>query len=91
MLNVARGGASSRDLSTQVVGTKITDSDVVVLSVGTNDAAPWQQVPVDEFAENLSRFCSSHVPRNWIYLACPGVDERCLNPVGDRTNAIIAP
>ena len=65
------------------------ESDVVVLSVGTNDAAPWKHVPVSEFAHSLSMLVASHAPRGWVFVAPPGVVEERLTRAPDRTNAVI--
>lgn len=87
--NAAEGGASARDLLQQADAAGVRDSDAVVLSVGTNDAAPWKSVPVAEFAQSLSTFLASRAPRGWVYVAPPGVVEDRLTGDGDRTNAVI--
>ncbi len=87
--NVAEGGASSRDLPRQADAVGVRGSDVVVLSVGTNDAAPWKHVPVPEFTQSLATLVSSHAPRGWVFVAPPGVDEARLTGPPDRTNAVI--
>lgn len=87
--NAAEGGASSRDLLRQADAVGVLPSDVVVLSVGTNDAAPWKQVPVSEFAQALSTLVASHPPRGWVLVAPPGVVEERLTGGPDRTNAVI--
>ena len=87
--NAAEGGASSRDLLRQAAAVGLQESDVVVLSVGTNDAAPWKRVPVVEFAHSLSMLVASHAPRGWVFVAPPGVVEERLTREPDRTNAVI--
>jgi lysophospholipase L1-like esterase len=87
--NAAAGGASSRDLFGQALAVGVRESDSVVLSVGTNDAAPWQHVPVTEFVRLISMCLASHSPRGWIYVAPPGVVEERLMGEGDRTNSVI--
>jgi lysophospholipase L1-like esterase len=87
--NAAEGGASSRDLPRQADAVGLHDADSVVLSVGTNDAAPWKQVPVSEFVRALSAFLASHSPRGWVFVAPPGVVEGRLTGAPDRTNAVI--
>ena len=89
MRNAAEGGASSRDLLGQSAAVCIRESDVVVLSVGTNDAAPWNSVPVPEFAQSLSMLVRSSAPRRWVFIAPPGVVEERLTRRSDRTNAVI--
>ncbi len=85
--NVAQGGASSRDLMGQAAEVGVQESDVVVVSVGTNDA--WKHVAVSEFAQALSTLMASHAPRGWLLVAPPGVIEECLTGGPDRTNAVI--
>lgn len=87
--NAAEGGASARDLARQADAVGLADSDSVVLSVGTNDAAPWKQVSVSEFVQTLSMFVASHSPRGWVFVAPPGVVETRLGGARDRTNAVI--
>ena len=87
--NAARGGARAPDLLLQAMSASVTGSDVVVVSIGTNDAAPWKQVPVESFA-SLVLECLGSVPvGRRIYVAPPGVDERRLTGPNDRTNATI--
>jgi lysophospholipase L1-like esterase len=87
--NAAAGGASSRDLFGQALAVGVRESDSVVLSVGTNDAAPWKHVPVTEFVRLVSMCLASHSPRGWVYVASPGVVEERLIGEGDRTNSVI--
>lgn len=54
--NAAVGGASALDLLAQAATASVGEDDVAVVSVGTNDAAPWKQVPVLTF---------SHASRHW--------------------------
>lgn len=85
--NAAVGGASSRELPGQVAG--MGDPDAVVLSVGTNDAAPWKRVPLDEFVRLLSACLAAHRSKRCVYVAPPGVVEDRLTGARDRTNAVI--
>lgn len=85
--NAAEGGATSLDLVAQAAA--VEDGDIVVVSVGTNDAAPWRHVPVAAFARALLSCLGSVPARRWIYVTPPGVDESRLNCAGDRTNAVV--
>jgi lysophospholipase L1-like esterase len=87
--NAAEGGATSRDLPAQAGAVGLRESDVVVLSVGTNDAAPWKHVPVSEFGQSLEAFVGSGEARGWVFVAPPGVVEARLTGAPDRTNAVI--
>jgi lysophospholipase L1-like esterase len=87
--NAAEGGATSLDLLGQADAVGLHGSDSVVLSVGTNDAAPWKQIAVSEFAQALSVLMSTHSPRGWVLVAPPGVVEGRLTGAPDRTNTVI--
>ena len=87
--NAAEGGASSLDLLAQATTAAVEEDDLVVVSVGTNDAAPWKQVPVTRFAQAVMRCLQSVPARRWVYVAPPGVDESRLTGPGDRTNAVL--
>jgi lysophospholipase L1-like esterase len=88
VLNAAEGGATVLHLEGQADGADLTGSDVVVVSVGTNDAAPWSNVSVADFRRVLSRFVRSEPAGAWVILLPPGVDEARLGP-RDRTNAVV--
>lgn len=87
--NAAEGGACAPDLVPQAAKAGVEEDDLVVFSVGTNDAAPWKQVPVTAYAQAV-RCCLRAVPaRRWIYVAPPGVDESRLSGSHRRTNAVL--
>lgn len=87
--NAAEGGASALELLAQATKAAVEEGDLVVVSVGTNDAAPWRQVPVTVFVRAVLD-CMRSVPAcRWVYVAPPGVDQSRLTVSGDRTNAII--
>ena len=87
--NAAEGGATSLDLVAQATKAAVEENDLVVVSVGTNDAAPWKHVPVTTFAQAVARCMQSVPARRWVYVAPPGVDESRLTGSGDRTNAVL--
>jgi lysophospholipase L1-like esterase len=87
--NAAEGGASSPDLLAQAARAAVEEGDLVVVSVGTNDAAPWKQVPLTVFAQELARCMRSVPARRWVYVAPPGVDESRGSGSGGRTNAVL--
>lgn len=89
VLNAAVGGASVRALGAQAVTAGLRSDDTVVVSVGTNDAAPWKQVPLADFSTLLSEWVRSIDVDGWVYVAQPGVDESRLTGPGDRTNQVI--
>lgn len=87
--NAARGGASSLALQRQATAAGVGGDDTVVVSVGTNDAAPWKSVPVPEFVRALSAFLHAVGAGGPIYVAPPGVVESRLTRTVDRTNAVL--
>ena len=92
--NAAVGGAFATDLAGQLAGiADLAAYDVVVVSVGTNDAAPWKQVPIETseraLAEAVARLLARPDARI-VYVASPGVDETRLDRVADRTNEVLA-
>ncbi|MGN6577215.1 MAG: SGNH/GDSL hydrolase family protein [Nocardioides sp.] len=84
VLNAAVGGASVLGLSGQLDGAP--PADVAMLSVGTNDAAPWKQVPIDTFRTALSELLPRVPASRVVYVGSPGIDEQRLTRENDRTN-----
>lgn len=84
--NAAVGGSCS----TALAGQACPGYDVLVISVGTNDGAPWKRLDLDVFSSVLGDFVSTR-PERLVYVAPPGVDEARLGlrPV-DRTNQLMA-
>ncbi len=87
--NAAVGGACARDLRAQVDGTDLNEQDVVVVSIGTNDAAPWRRVDISDFARTWRDGVQSVPAQRLVYVTPPGVDEARLGGPNDRTNAVV--
>jgi lysophospholipase L1-like esterase len=51
--NCAVGGWNTNDCVKKAPYIAKLEADVVVISLGTNDAAPYKQVPIDEFISNI--------------------------------------
>jgi lysophospholipase L1-like esterase len=82
---VAVGGADSRAvLNQQIPG----DADWVLFSVGTNDAASWKRVDLDEFADNCDRILIAAGAKQRLVLGPGPVVERDVT--GERTNTRLA-
>lgn len=88
VVNAAVGGATVRDLEAQAKGSVLSSDDVVVVSVGTNDGTPWNNVPVHDFQQALTEFLIPRRVRTWVVMAPPGVDESRAGTSG-RTNAVL--
>ncbi len=89
VFNAAEAGASIGDAVRQASSMEVDASDIVVLSVGTNDAAPWKQIPLDTFTDGLDQVKDSFDLRRWIYMTPPGVDESRLSGSNNRTNMVM--
>ncbi|CAN5602022.1 hypothetical protein BH11ACT8_BH11ACT8_13040 [soil metagenome] len=101
VLNLAVGGAVVTDVLRQLtttplgpglgldVGAQLGADDVVVVSVGTNDAAPLPGVELDEFESSLDELVAQLHPAFWVFLAPPGVESTRIDPVR-RSNHTIA-
>ncbi len=87
--NAAVGGATVRELMAQAMSAGVTSHDVLVVSVGSNDAAPWKSVPLAEFAALLDAFLATVPHAGLVLLSPPGVDEARLAGAGNRTNAVL--
>jgi lysophospholipase L1-like esterase len=83
--NVAIGGASVLELDDQLDGAP--SAAVALVSVGTNDAAPWKQVPLETFARTLAGALPRVPASRLVYVGSPGVAEERLAGANDRTNA----
>jgi lysophospholipase L1-like esterase len=88
VLNAAVGGSSSRDLQGQAASVAWRTDDRAVLSVGSDDAAPWKQVPLQEYVDRVSALLAA-VPALQVYVAPSGVVEDRLTGDPDRTNAVM--
>lgn len=89
VLNAAEGGTSSLALLAQAAAVKVRPDDFLVVSVGTNDAAPWKRVALPDFKRALSS-CFRLVPTgSCAYIAPPGVIESWLTGSADRSNALL--
>lgn len=73
--NCAAGGWNSHDCVKKAPYISKLKPDVLVLSVGTNDAAPWKEVDIKDFAENLPIIFNSFSAAKIIFLLQPPVNE----------------
>lgn len=89
VVNAAVGGSFAGDLLPQAASVGLEPEDVVVVSVGSNDAAPWKLVPLGEFRSALETFVRGLAVRGLVYVAPPGVDESRMAGTPGRTNAVI--
>jgi lysophospholipase L1-like esterase len=75
VLNGAAGGWDSTDCARRAPVLARCAPAVVVLSVGTNDCAPWRQVPLDTFARNLAAVRAGFAGSDLVSFLPPTVHE----------------
>ncbi|MBF8184279.1 hypothetical protein ITP53_00650 [Nonomuraea sp. K274] len=60
--------------------------DVVVVSFGANDCAPWKRVPIDRFAENIDAIAEAFDGAHLVAFLPPVMQEIVRPGLGSRTN-----
>ncbi|RIX28029.1 NUDIX domain-containing protein [Amnibacterium setariae] len=75
IVNRAVGGSSVLDVLSGVEPDPVLPRDVSVLSVGTNDYAPWKRVPLDRFTRAVGAVLDRLRLGRVIVLLPPEVDE----------------
>jgi lysophospholipase L1-like esterase len=73
--NCAVAGWDTNDCVAKAPYISKLQSDVVVISLGTNDASPWKQVPLEKFQQNIPKIFEAFHDSKVIYLLPPPVDE----------------
>jgi lysophospholipase L1-like esterase len=68
VVNLAVGGSIAADLLPQLARAETTTDDVVVVSIGSNDAG-WRGVPVAHFEDALATFLDTVPTARLVYLA----------------------
>jgi len=85
--NRAVGGSTVQALPGQAAGLDLSSYDAVVVSLGTNDAAHWGDVPLADFRARLASVVDSAA--RWVAVTTPGVDG-ARTPDGRRSNDVMA-
>jgi lysophospholipase L1-like esterase len=73
--NCAAGGWDTNDCVKKAPYIAKLEPDVIVISLGTNDAAPWKQVPLDAFITNIPKIFAAFPSSKLIYFLPPPVNE----------------
>lgn len=73
--NCAAGGWDSNDCVAKAPYISKLEPDVVIISLGTNDASPWKQVPLETFKENIPKIFNAFSHAKIIYFLPTPVDE----------------
>lgn len=73
--NCANGGWDTSDLLRKAPLIGKLPADIVILSVGTNDASPWRHIELDRFKSNLNEITANFAHCRLIVLLPPPVNE----------------
>lgn len=73
--NCAVGGWDTNDCVAKAAYISKLEPDVLVISLGTNDAAPWKQVPLEKFKENIPKIFDEFKGAKIVYFLPAPVDE----------------
>lgn len=87
--NAAMGGADSADVARRAPLLARIPWDAVVVSVGTNDLAPWKQLPIPEFTANLRRTLDLFGSSRVVVVGPPPVDDRAQTGRYRRSTALV--
>lgn len=94
IVNLAIGGSTAIDLVSHLECATLLPDDRFVVSVGTNDLAPWKRVPIDRFHGALTTALLLMQPRVGVLLVPPPSEMRAqvaARPTAIRTAADRAP
>jgi lysophospholipase L1-like esterase len=76
--NCATGGWNTDDLIIKAPYIAQLKPDLVILSIGTNDAAPWKKVELSKFKENLPKVLDQFSRSRIVFFLPPPVNESLL-------------
>lgn len=98
VVSYAVGGANSRQALEATRSISLPSDSLVIISLGMNDAAPWKQVPMQEFVgnyEQLIKLCSGHMlvlitpnPVNTTKQQSPGRDNAIIKQYDEAVRAL---
>ena len=84
--NCAAGGWNSDDVLRKSNVIAALKPDVVVVSLGMNDAAPWKMLALPKFQSNLTGIFADFGAARKVFVLPPPIDEQKTNRPNDRTN-----
>lgn len=85
--NCATGGWSTVDLVRKAPFIARLQPDVVVISVGTNDAAPWREITLKDFKKNLPIIADAFEGSRIIFFPPPPISEDTQSKAKQRNNS----
>lgn len=86
VFNCATGGFDSADGVARASTLGELNWDVVVLSFGANDCAPWKHVAIDQFAANITTILKAFGSAKPVAFLPPVIREVVRPGLGKRTN-----
>ncbi|WP_049571315.1 SGNH/GDSL hydrolase family protein [Streptomyces sp. SBT349] len=89
VVNCAAGGWDSADLAARAPALARCGPDLVVLSVGANDCAPWKRVPLPSFAAHVAAVGSAFAGARLVGFLPPRIREVDRPGLGRRRNATL--
>ncbi len=88
--NCAVGGWNTNDCVEKAPYIAKLQPDVLVVSLGTNDAAPWKQVSLETFVSNISKIVNSFSKSKIIWFLPTPIDEaKAKNDGWKLTNKLV--
>lgn len=84
--NCAVGGWDTNDCVKKAPYIASLKPDILMLSVGSNDSAPWKQVDIQLFESNLAQVFKSFSGSKIIFFLPPPVNEAILSEDAKRKN-----
>lgn len=72
VVNLAVGGSTVDDLPHQVAAVDLRAGDLLVVSIGTNDADPTRGRSLAAYVERIDAFVGAHPTQRWVYVRSPG-------------------
>lgn len=88
--NCAVGGWNTNDCVRKAPYVARLEPDVVVISLGTNDANPMKQVPLETFSNNIPKIVESFSPSRVVWFLPTPIDEVKAKIDGwELTNVIV--
>lgn len=82
VVNHAAGGSTALDVLTDLELSALLPQDRVVVSVGTNDYAPWKRVPLQQFRSTVEELLNRLQHHRPVLLLPPPVDEQRQTSAG---------
>ena len=87
--NCATSGFDTNDCLIRASSVARIGADYIIIALGTNDAAPWKQVQITKFKENLGKIVDIFQGQKIIFFLPPPVDEAKQAPDRKRISKTV--